>query len=193
MNNIFYQRPDNSGNRTNNQYSEPQGVNHQQYSEYYQPNYQAPRYDNGSRVAAKPHSATKEMIANIILIVLSALFVLATLQVGIEIADIDKYYEKNPSSFWWEYDSGRYVGSVKERHENFYNGVKETEELAQCYAVSEYFEAASLYKAAAYTGKTDKAAEYKATMEDAYSRMGDVSYLAEDINEKLGITDFAEQ
>jgi len=192
MNNTYYQRPDKSGKRTNNRYSEPQGMNQQQYSEYYQPNYQAPRYDNGDRAAAKPYSATKEMIANIILIVLSALFVLATLQVGIEIADIDNYYENNPSSFWWEYESGRYSGSVKERYENEYNGVEMTEELAQCYAVSEYFEAASLYKTAVHTGKTDKAAEYKATMEDAYSRMGDVSYLAEDINEKLGIADFAE-
>ena len=192
MNNTYYQRPDNSGNRTNNQYSEPQRVNHEQYSEYYQPNYQAPRYDNGGRVVAKPHSATKEMIANIILIVLSALFVLATLQVGIEIADIDNYYENNSSSFWWEYESGQYAGAVRDRYENFCNGVKKTDELAQCYAVSEYFEAASLYKTAVHTGKADKATEYKATMQDAYSRMGDVSYLAEDINEKLGIADLVE-
>ena len=100
-------------------------------------------------------------------------------------------YERNANSFWMAYDSGRYADSIKDRYENIYNDVVTTAELKQCYAVSEYFEAASLYKAAVVTGKTDKAQEYLAVMEEALEEMGDVEYLAEDINQKLGIADTA--
>ena len=78
---------------------------------------------------------------------------------------------------------------IKYMYENKINNVKENAELTQCYAVAEYFEAASLYKAYASNGNTDKAQKYLDVMAKAYSEMGDVSYLAEDIDARLGITD----
>lgn len=186
MSNIYYQRPNNSGKNTDRN---TQKVSSQPNNSYYQPNYQAPRYDNYNRPVIKAQSATKDLIANVVLVILSILFVIAFITFVGEISDSSRYYEQKASSFWWEYDNGRYVYSIRNRYENMYNGVEETEELSQCYAVSEYFEATSLYKAAVCTGKEESAMKYLEKMAKAYSEMGDVSYLAEDIDTKLGISD----
>ncbi len=185
MSNIYYQRPNNSGKNLNN----TRQSNNQQNTGYYQPNYQAQQYANYSRPVVTRHSSTKDLIANIVLAILSVTLVIAFIALVSELGDIDRYYEKESNSFWWAYESGRYADSIRDRYENQYNGVKETAELTQCYAVSEYFEAASLYKAAVYTGKEDKAKVYLETMAKAYSQMGDVEYLAEDIDTKLGIAE----
>lgn len=168
MSKTYYQRPNNSGKNTN---------------------YQTTRYESYSRPVFVKQSSTKDLVANIILVLLSISLVIAFITLVGEMTGIDRYYNRDANSFWWEYDNGRYVDSIRVRYENIYNGVTETAELKQCYAVSEYFEAASLYKAAVYTGKEEKAAEYLKIMAKAYSEMDDVSYLADDIDTRLGITD----
>lgn len=168
MSNTYYKRPNNSGKNIN---------------------YQTSRYPNNSRQIVVKYSSTKDLITNIILVLLSISLVIAILTLGAELSGIDNYYDKDANSFWWAYDSGNYVDSIRDRYENTYNGIRETAELKQCYAVSEYYEAATLYKAAVYTGKEDKAMKYLEIMAKAYSEMGDVSYLAEDIDTKLGIAD----
>ncbi len=189
MSNIYYQRPNNSGKNMNGHNSEK--VNNQQHTGYYQPNYQAPRYESYSRPVIVKQNSTKDLVANIILAILSVTLVIAFIALVGEMNDIDRHYEKDANSFWWAYESGRYADSIRDRYENQYNDVKETAELTQCYAVSEYFEAASLYKAAVHTGKEDKAKAYLEAMAKAYSEMGDVEYLAEEIDTKLGITEIA--
>ena len=186
MNNIYYQRPNDSGKKKNN---DIRNVDNQQNDSYYQPSYQVPRHEKLNRVVAGAQSPVAELVANIILVILSVLLVIAFITLVGELTGIDRYYERKAGSFWWDYDNGRYVDSIQSRYENTYNDVKETAELTQCYAVCEYFEAASLYKAAVHTGKEDKAMKYLETMAKAYSEMGDVSYLAEDIDARLGITD----
>lgn len=201
MNNTYYQRPNNSG-KCNNSSNRPQvyeshyeqkGMGtEEQERQYYQPNYQAQQYESYRRPVVRQQSTAKELITNIILVVLSISLVIALFTLGAELNDIDRYYEKDANSFWWAYESGRYADSIKDRYENKYNRVIETSELSQCYAVSEYFEAASLYKAAVVTGKTDKAQEYLTVMEESLEEMDDVDYLAEEINAKLGLGDLAE-
>lgn len=187
MSNIYYQRPNNSGNNTNS--NNRQTVNNQQNAGYYQPNYQPQQYVNYGRPAISHQGSAKNLVANIILAVLSVTLVIAFIALVSEMSDINRYYEKDANNFWWAYESGRYADSIRDKYENKYNGVKETAELTQCYAVSDYFEAASLYKAAVFTGKEDKAKEYLEKMAKAYALMGDVEYLAEDIDTKLGIAE----
>ncbi len=182
MNKIFYERPNNSGKKNATNTSK---VN----NSYYQPNYQPERYMADRNPVISIQSTGKELIANIVLVLLSITLVIALLTLVAEVGSFNKYYDKEANSFWWDYDNGRYVDSISSKYRNEYNGIKETAELTQCYAVCEYFEAASLYKAAVHTGKEDKAMKYLETMAKAYSEMGDVSYLAEDIDAKLGIVD----
>ena len=201
MNNTYYQRPNNSGkcNNSSNRhqvyeshYEQKSMGTEEQERQYYQPNYQAQQYEAYRRPVVRQQSIAKELITNIILVVLSISLVIALFTLGAELNDIDRYYEKDANSFWWAYESGRYVDSIKDGYENKYNRVIETSELSQCYAVSEYFEAASLYKAAVVTGKTDKVQEYLTVMEESLDKMGDVDYLAEEINVKLGIGELEE-
>lgn len=201
MNNIYYQRPNNSAERRNshvNRQRVPEEVHESPYmsaeeqeSRYYQPSYQGLQKRSLIENVVKQQSPVKDLIANIILVILSIALVIALVKLGEELSYMNRHYERNANSFWMAYDSGRYADSIKDRYENIYNDVVTTAELKQCYAVSEYFEAASLYKAAVVTGKTDKAQEYLAVMEEALEEMGDVEYLAEDINQKLGIADTA--
>mgnify|MGYP003290046602 FL=1 len=178
MSNIYYQRPNNSDKK-----------NGTEYTGYYHPNYQMPQYNPSNKIVPHPQGYKKDLIANIILVLLSITLVILFMALFSELRFLNNSYERKASSFWWDYDSGRYVDSIRCRYENQFRGVEETPELTQCYAVSEYFEAASLYKAAVFTGNTEKEKKYLEIMIKAYSEMGDVSYLAEDIDTKLGITD----
>ena len=148
-----------------------------------------PQYNPSNKIVPRPQGYKKDFIANIILVFFSVTLVILFMALFAELRFVNNSYEREASSFWWDYDSGRYVDSIRSRYENQFRGVEETQELAQCYAVSEYFEAASLYKAAVCTGNTEKEKKYLEIMVNAYSKMGDVSYLAEDIDTKLGIAD----
>lgn len=175
MNNTYYQRPNNS-----------------EAGRYHQPSYQASQKEILRSSVVTPRRTGKDLITNIILVVLSISLVLAIFKLGDELSYMNRHHERSANLFWMEYDSGRYVDSIKNKYENIYNDVLTTAELSQCYAVSEYFEAASLYKAAVVTGKTDKVQEYLTVMEESLDKMGDVDYLAEEINVKLGIGELEE-
>lgn len=181
-NNIYYQRPNNSGKKSNNSAS-------QQHDSYYQPGYQARQYETNRRVLIHSQSAGKDLAANIVLVLLSITLVIGVITLCSELRYINSHREQDANSFWWNYDSGRYVDNIKYMYENKINDVRENTELTQCYAVAEYFEAASLYKAYVIKGNADKAQKYLEVMAKAYSEMGDVSYLAEDIDAKLGIAE----
>ena len=71
--------------------------------------------------------------------------------------------------------------------DNEAKGVYKTSELKQCYAVADYFEAASLYKAAVYKGDTEAMKQYLLRMEEAYVLFDDISYVAEEIDAGLGL------
>ena len=72
-------------------------------------------------------------------------------------------------------------------YHNQNEGVRETEGLKQCYVVAEYFEAASFYKVALYVNDKEDMIKYKGIMEECLLEMDDISYIAEDINQKLGL------
>lgn len=182
MSNIYYQRPNNSDEKNTDRAND-----RMEYTGYYHPNYRMPQYNPNNNIVPHTQGYKKDFIANIVLVFLSITLVVVVMALFSELSYINNSYERSASSFWWDYDSGIYVDSVRSRYENLVRGVEETPELTQCYAVAEYFEAASIYKAAAFTGNTDKAQKYLEVMAEAYSKMGDVSYLADDIDTKLGI------
>lgn len=73
---------------------------------------------------------------------------------------------------------------------NEYAGVRASGDMKEMYQVGKYVHAASLYRAYAAAGETERADEYMDRMEDAYDEMGIYSSVVSDINNKLGITDF---
>lgn len=100
------------------------------------------------------------------------------------------------NQFIWSEDSlvgyiqqENYAGMLRSAYNNEMRGVASTDTMKECYAVAYYYEAAALYKAYAETGKTEEAEEQKRIMEEQETLMGELTFLAEEIREELGITE----
>lgn len=185
MSKIYYERPQHLGNKEENKEN---GINNrmQPNEEYYQPSYQPQDYSEQETITPVKHGI-KEWIANGILIVLSIGLVINICIAISVIGDMNYSYAKKEDNFWYNIEEGRYAGLIINTWINRFSDVEETEGFKQCYAVAEYFEAASLYKVAVYTGNAEKKEKYAKIMEEKLDYFYDIMYIAEDINEKLGI------
>ena len=217
MNKIYYERPKNlqNKNRTNGQNKQayarvnvsaqhrqmsmdevymdaqeqtdsPYMSTQEQEKQYYQPSYEAPVYETKNPEISR-NSLIKEWIANGALIALSLALVLSIIMLITEIRYSFMSYNRNADDLWWYVKNGNYVEVVTARNSNEAAGVFETNELSEIYAIADYFEAASMYKVAVFRNDTTAMDKYITAMGEAYMEMGDVNYLAEDINEKLDI------
>lgn len=155
--------------------------------QYYQPSYEATEYGDASKMEGSKNTRVKEIIANIALIALSVILGLSLIGLLAEVRWVGFDYSHDESDLWYYIDKEYYAQVVDYKWENVALGVEKTEELEQCYAVADYFEAASYYKAALYNNDVEKMDEYVDKMQEAYSKLDDVAYLAENINAKLGI------
>ena len=201
MNKIYYERPKNLQNRNkaNGQKKVYTNIPQQQMNvdgpymsmdeqenQYYQPSYEAPVYDAVNPEVTKK-SLIKEWIANGALIVLSLALVLSIIMLITEMKYSFTSYNRDADDLWWYVNNGNYVELVTARNSNEAAGVFETSELSEIYAIADYFEATSLYKVAVFKNDTAGMDKYISAMDEAYMEMGDINYLAEEINEKLGI------
>lgn len=195
MNNkIYYERPKHLQNGTNpTQKNRNRSVNNEPYmsveeqeQQYYQPSYQAPVYETNRPVVVK-NNLIKEWIANGALIFLSIVLVISVAVLISEVRMMNRTYTRDAQDFWYSIEYGNYSDMVTMKCDNEAKGVYETSELKQCYAVADYFEAASLYKAAAYKGDTEAMQKYESKMNEAYVLLDDISYVAEEIDAELGL------
>lgn len=132
-------------------------------------------------------SLIKEWIANGILVVLSVFFVILGSVLLSELKSMNYFYSYDDSDFWYAIEQGRYSSIVEKRWQNEYSKEQPEGEMGQCYAIADYFEAASLYKVAVEKKDTVNAEKYLNIMTEKYKEFGDVSYVAEDIKQKLNI------
>ena len=193
-NNIYYERPNNlpkktkesKSNQVRKENKEPYMSVKEQEEQYFQPSYEAPEYEEKKDVVVR-YSNVKEWIANGALVVLSILLVIS---LGVLISEISlrsSTYTRKAYDFWSAIDYGNYAELPAMKWDNEVKGVHKTEELKQCYAVADYYEAATLYKAALECENEEAMQENLEKMEEAYKLFGDISYVAEEINEQLGI------
>ena len=90
------------------------------------------------------------------------------------------YFEKD--SFFYNIEDEEYWYLPRERKANMVSNIPDDAQMLECYAVADYYEAASLYYAYENIGNIAKAAIAKADMEEAKGRMGGLSYCAEEID-----------
>ena len=126
----------------------------------------------------------KDLITNIILVILSITLIIFGGMLIDEIADYSRSYNVSVDTYIYRIKEGDYGRVVESTYQNRTNGVKETEDMAECYAVSDYFESAFLYRVY-QTRDLEKAKQYEEKMADALSRMGELTYVADDIKERL--------
>lgn len=67
--------------------------------------------------------------------------------------------------------------------------VSDNQQYAEVVAEHDYMEAAALFKVYAGEGMDDLASKYKEKMEDAKRRLGGLSYVSEEIDAVLGLTE----
>ena len=197
MNKIYYEKPQHLRNKDgysqlekNDAGQKMQNSPHMTQKEveenYYQPSYQAQDYSEQGQLEPQKRGI-KELIANGVMIVLSIALVINVCVAISVIGDMNYSWARKEDNFWYSIDDGNYAPLLADAWTNRFSDVKETKGLEQCYAVAEYFEAASLYKAAEYTGNAEKKEKYAKIMEEKLAYFDDIMYIAEDINMKLGI------
>ena len=133
------------------------------------------------------NSKIKEWIANGAMIVLSISLVIIGLVLISEMRYMNYSYSYNDSDFWYSIEDGRYASIVEMRWKNEYSKEQPEGEMEQCYAIADYFEAASLYKVAMAKEDAVASEKYLDIMQEKYKIFEDVSFVAEDINQKLDI------
>ncbi len=130
-----------------------------------------------------------------ILIALGIILVIMLIALGYKVNNSVYRYTSTPNDLLRNMKNGYYTEAVIEMKENIAQGetVEKDSDYALPYALIEYYEAesywAAYHKAAELEGnaayKADleqKAAEYRSQMDDAYSRMGELAFMSEEID-----------
>lgn len=131
--------------------------------------------------------SVKERLLNIVIIVLAAAIVV-TLVLVINETKPDRYqYTVSASSIITDLNYGQYSSAVESVCRNRGLGVTEESDAdyTECYAAVDYYVAKSYYEAYSLTGDDDTAAGYQQEMTEAYEKMGDLTFLAEDMDATL--------
>ena len=128
---------------------------------------------------------SKKIILNAIIVFLCLIFVIVSGVFISQMVDYNRSYHPDESSFLYACQEQDYVRMVNMMHRNLAAGVKSSDTMEECYAVAEYYEAATYYRAYFIAGNHDKAMKKKQIMDEKAALMGDLFYVAEDINKKL--------
>lgn len=128
-------------------------------------------------------------VSNIIIAALSIAFVVTGFNAISEYHDYNRHYHMEARNMMADAKNGRCIEMVHYRDENIVYGytIETDAEYAIPYAIADYTEAAFWYKV--YQNKNDvtKMNEQLEIMSDAYFRMKDAKFMADDINQKFGL------
>ncbi len=132
----------------------------------------------------------KSSLLNIIIIVLTVIlfFLLVTFIVQTAPRANSYYQESSAEDLIRRMNYSGYQRMLESVYENRVLGVTEAEkpELTVPYAIADYYEAAFIYKGYS-KAKASGADVYLQTMNDAKSKMGEYAYIADEIDEELGL------
>ena len=117
-----------------------------------------------------------------ITIALTALTVILLLRAGREIFEDNSSYTFDESSLVYAIKDGRYTDLIRYCDKNRTESVKVTEEIAECYAVADYYQATLLYYTYLERGEVQRQSEAQEVRKDAASRMGALSDYAGEID-----------
>ncbi len=97
----------------------------------------------------------------------------------------------DPDTILRELNRGAYMDALYSVRCNRAAGLTEKQEpgFALPYAAADYYEAASYYLAFERAGRSEEAKAYRAKMDEAYERMGEIRFLTEEMDAGLGITE----
>ena len=93
-------------------------------------------------------------------------------------------YTAEPNELLHMLNRGEYSEAWRQVGENRAQGIteKENKDYVLPYAVVDYFEAESYYSVFLESGNTEEAARYREAMDEAYETMGELQFMAEEID-----------
>ena len=118
----------------------------------------------------------------VITVVLTILIVWQLLNLAFQIHDDAYHYSYDEDTFLYAIQDGRYSELPEKKRKNEMEHVKTDAQLQECYAVADYYEAASMYYMYLQNGDTDKSKKAEADMKTAQSGMGELEYCAAKID-----------
>lgn len=128
-------------------------------------------------------------VSNIIIAALSIVFAITGFNAISKYHDYHYRYHMEARNLMSDAKMGRYIEMVHYRDENIMYGytIESDKEYAIPYAIADYTEAAFWYKVYQNKGDATKMNEQLEAMSDAHFRMKDAKFMADDINQKLGL------
>lgn len=130
-----------------------------------------------------------ELFINIGIIFFSFLLVVMLLYTTYHFYQAGAVYTESADSLLRYIEIGEYGELVRCMYKNEAAEAKITTDMAECYAVARYYEAASFYKVYFQNGRMEEAEKKKKIMEEQKLLMGDLAYVEEDIIESLELVD----
>ena len=127
----------------------------------------------------------KNMLSNIVIGALCLVFVVSAFYMVREVIGYNTSYHPEESSFLYSIQQQDYANLVQMMYRNEAADVETNATYEECYAVARYYEAATYYKAYKNAGDEKAAAKKLEIMEKQVLLMGDLAYVADDIDEKL--------
>lgn len=129
----------------------------------------------------------KLQILNVLMIVLAVILVMNVFATaGGLIANFKSYVPDNETMLY-RIKSGEYTSLVDSINTKKYTKPDDSQTYEELCAVAGYFEAASLYHAYQEMGDTEKAERFQQKMDENSALLGELSFVKEDIDKKLGI------
>lgn len=126
------------------------------------------------------------LILDIVIGIFSVLLVGAVV-FTVKMINEDVNFHYDVESFYYRLQDENYSNMVEMYHMNEEAGVKSDAELEQYYGIAKYFEAASYYRAYQEAGEMEQMKKYEAQMKNAEKEMGQLEFVSDQIDEKLGI------
>ncbi len=126
-------------------------------------------------------------ILDVVIVILVFLLVIITAGAINEIFEYSSYSCYDEDSFGYRLQDGDYARMVEMYYDNMSQGAEDKKELQEYYGIAKYFEAASYYKVYITTNDMEKAATQEEKMEAALAQMGELAFVSEQIDAKLGI------
>ena len=118
----------------------------------------------------------------VITVVLAVLIVGQLLNLALQIQSDIYHYSYDEDTFLYTIQDGRYSELPDKKRRNEMEHVKADVQLQECYAVADYYEAASMYYMYLQNGDTEKGQKAQADMKTAQSGMGELEYCAAEID-----------
>lgn len=129
----------------------------------------------------------KLIVLNIVIIIMAFLLMLSVGYLIEEIHYVVSDYMYDEYSFVYALEDEDYGRIVYMYNENYQNDYADESKLQEYYGIAKYYEAAFDFKVYEDLGEAGKAQEKQHLMDEAQLQMGELAFVADRIDERMGI------